>query len=212
MTILRGLGAKIGVLGVVGFSVVGFTIFGLGIVLPSSGEKASAAQPKTKAPAPTKSERVETINYNAWVVTCRDTVGEASSTKTCVADLRVVGPTGHEVLLNWEIGFDKNHDLVTVFQVPLGIAVKKDNHVSGGILLKNGLELKFDDAAPLRVGFTTCNAQFCEAVRLINEALFKQAAAATTASITTYATDGTPIPLSSLKIQGIDKAMAAVRR
>jgi invasion protein IalB len=204
---IRRLIAKISVLGVVSLSTM---VLGSMLALGGNETKAAPKAESKATTAPAASHRVETINYDGWVVTCSDTIG-ISSGKTCSAELRVLGPDSNQILLNWQIGLDKDSHLVTVVQVPIGITVKKDNKVSGGILLKNGVELKFGNNAVQRLNYVACNAKFCEAVTPVDEAFFKEAAAATTASITIYAADGTAIPLS-LDVKGIDKAITAVKR
>jgi hypothetical protein len=126
-----------------------------------------------------------------------------------MANLRVVAQNG-QLILNWQIGIDKASKLVTVFQVPVGISIEKDGKGSGGILLEKGVELKLGKATVRRVNYLDCNAQFCEAVAPIDEALFKEASAADVTSITPYAADGTPIPFT-VNASGMDKAIADVR-
>jgi invasion protein IalB len=178
----------------------------LGLVLFSAGGAIAQTKPAAST-APPASQRVESITYDHWVVTCQDS-GDAK--KICVANLKVLGSGGKQVIANWQIGYDKDNHLLSVLQAPTNLtATSKDNKVSSGLLVKNGADLKLGTGAARRLAYLACNPNFCEAVAPVDEAFVRDAAVAGSASLTLYASDGTPMPLT-FDAKGLDKAIAAV--
>jgi invasion protein IalB len=149
--------------------------------------------------------------YDSWTVTCRDSVGGALK-KTCFATLRVASQDRREILLNWDIAVNKDGRFVTGVHAPIGLTLKKDNKIiGGGILIQNGIDLKFGNNAARRLNYVSCNPQQCFAESPIDEAFVKEATASSTATLTVYAATGEGIPFE-VPIKGIDKAIAATRK
>lgn len=158
--------------------------------------------------APEAPRRVETTQYDAWVVTCQDTVG-GTAKKSCVANLRLVNQDSGTVL-NWQIGLNEEGHFVTAIHIPSALTFKSgDKTVGGPISIPSGIELKFGNGAVRRLNFVTCGPQQCVAEALIDEAFVREAAANTKATITIH-TPGGVIPLE-LAINGIDKAITYAR-
>lgn len=200
---IRKPGATVGLLWLLSlFALSGFT--------PATAQtnlRGALAEAKPGAAgAPPVSKHVESVNFDHWVVTCQDAGGK----KVCSANLRILGAGGKQVIANWQIGFDKDNRLVSVVQVPTGLAAKsKDGKVSSGISMKNGLEMKLGAGAARRLPYVACTSQFCEAATPVDDAFAKEAAAAAKTSVTVYVADGTAVPLD-FESKGLDKAIAAV--
>jgi invasion protein IalB len=163
---------------------------------------AAAAQPQQPAaPAapPSAPQRVETINYDAWTVTCRDTV-EKSSKKICTGIMQVIEQQPQQpqrVLLAWIIGRDNQGVLRTVIQIPTGVQIPK------------GVELQLGKSPLRTLPFTACEPQRCEASMAMDDAMVNDAIASPEAKATIYATDGRGINFN-MPIKGIDKVFAAI--
>ena len=171
-------------------------------------------QSRTAAPAvparqvPDAPRRVETTQYNSWLVTCEDTVGGAAK-RRCLANLRVVNQD-QATVLNWEIGLDPEGHLMTAIHVASALSVKNGDQVLvGPISVPYGVELKFGNGIVRRLNFLTCGPQQCVAQEAIDDAFLKEANAATKATIMIHTPAGV-VPFE-MAINGIDKALASAR-
>jgi invasion protein IalB len=168
-------------------------------------------QPPAAAPATPAPQRVETITYDSWVVVCQDSVG-GTAKKTCLASLRAATQDQRQIILNWQIGMNKDGHFVTAFHVPPSVAMKKDDQTIGGpLLIQNGVELKFGNGPARRINYVWCGPQQCFAEALIDDAFVKEALANTQATVTVYIASGEAIPIQ-LPIKGIDKAISSTRK
>lgn len=168
----------------------------------------AGAENKRDAPAPVPSRHVESVNFDHWVVTCQG--GGEDGPKTCVAALRLLGSDGKEPVANWQIGYNKDNRLVSVFQVSPSLTAKtKDNRVSTGVSTKAGAEMKLGASAARRLVYEGCTPQICEAVLPVDDSFIKDAAGAATTSVTVSTLDGTTLPLN-FGSKGLEKAIAAV--
>jgi invasion protein IalB len=163
--------------------------------------------PAARAQAP--AHRVESTTYDAWTVTCRETAGK----KECGAVLRAAsGENRGQPVLIWEIGLNSEGRQVTIFRVPVGLATKKDNQtVGGGIMIQNGVELKFGNGQARRINFMSCNPRACIGEAAVDDTLVREANANTEATVTVHVIGGQPVPLQ-FGIKGIDKALSLTRK
>jgi invasion protein IalB len=115
-----------------------------------------------------------------------------------------------QLLLNWQIGFNESGRFVTAIHTPPGLAITKDDHVvGGGILVANGMELKFGSGQPRRLTYVSCTPRQCMAEAAIDDGFIKEALASSEATLTVH-TVGGPIPLD-VSVKGIDKAISSTR-
>jgi invasion protein IalB len=182
---------------------------------PSLIRESQLRQPPAGAPASPAPQRVETTTYDSWVVVCQDSVGSTAK-KTCKASLGVTSQGGNQrqrqLILNWEIGLNKDSHFVTTFQVPPVVTIKKDDRAVGGpLMIQNGLELKFGNGTARRINFLWCGPKQCLAEALIDDAFVKDALANTQATVTVYTTGEEPKAIQ-LPIKGIDKAISLTRK
>lgn len=181
----------------------GFSLLAL-LTVPAGAQQ--AGKPAAAAPP---SQRVESVNFDHWVVTCQEVAGAAK--KVCVGSLRVVGSDGKQAIANWQIGFNKENRLVSVFQVPPSLTAKsKDNKVSTGVSTKSGADMKLGSAAVRHMVYEGCTPRICEAVLPVDDSFIKDAALAASTSVTVTTLDGATLPLN-FESKGLDKAIAAVQ-
>ncbi len=178
-----------------------------------AGPAAPARQVPAAAPAspaaPPGPRRVETTVYDSWVVTCQENEG-GTAKRNCLASLRVMNQN-RKVLLTWQIGLNQEDHYVTAVHVPSALPVKKDNQVvAGPILIGNGLDLKFGNAAARRLNYISCGPRQCVAEAPIDDAFVREALANPKATLTAYTPAG-PVAVD-LDIKGIDKAISATRK
>jgi len=167
------------------------------------------SQARPPAAAPSGPQRVETIKYDSWVVVCAD---GGTSKKSCTAKLQAVNQEQGQILLDWEIGMNKEGHYVTAFHVPPVFSYKKDNQViTGPLMIQNGVELKFGNSPARRINYVWCGPKQCFAEALIDEAFIKEALANSKATVTVHTAGGGPIPIE-LPIKGIDKAISSTRK
>jgi invasion protein IalB len=181
---------------------------------PGGAPTTQRSQTQAPGSAPT-TQRTETTKYDSWVVTCQEGAGTAK--KSCSASLRVAAQGQNQrqqLVLAWDIGFNKDGRFVSAFAVPPLVATKKgDKAATGPLLVQNGVELKFGNGQARRLSFMWCGPKQCVAEGLIDDAFIKEALANTNANatITLYTADGTASPME-IPIKGIDKAISATRK
>jgi invasion protein IalB len=176
------------------------------LIRESQVRRAPSSAPKSSAP-----QRVETIKFDSWIVTCRDTVG-GTAKKTCGASLKAMSQDRRELLLNWELGLNKDGHFITAIYVPPFLAIKKgDQSVGGPLLIQNGVELKFGNGPARRISYLWCGPKQCLAEALIDDAFVKDALANTMATITVHTAGGGSVPIE-IPITGIDKAISLTRK
>jgi invasion protein IalB len=183
------------------------------LVRQSQAQTPPAAATPPAATAPSAPQHIETTVYDSWSVTCQDGARPAAGAakKTCMALLRVMTEDRRQVLIGWQIGTNEQGRYVTVIRVPTGLAVRKDNQTTGGgILVQNGVELKFGNGTARKLNFVSCNPQQCAAEAPVDDAFIKDVGTNTTATVTVYTVSGQGTPFE-VPIKGIDKAISSTR-
>jgi invasion protein IalB len=164
-----------------------------------SAPKAVPAQP-----APAGPQRVETIQYDDWTVSCRDVVG-GTAKKTCSAQLslRFVQENQQQSLGAWVIGRNEAGALVSVLQLA---------HATPAVQIQKGVSLKLGNAPARKLDYLACSPKLCEASIAMDNAMLKDATAAANATITMHLTNGKDVNINIQSIRGFDKAIAAIGR
>ena len=159
--------------------------------------------PVTQA-SPAAPVRTETINYDAWTVTCRDTA-DGKTKKVCSATLPfMVEQQNRRINVGaWIFAYNSEGALFSILQTP---------QIDVGVLLGKGVDLKLGNGQPHKINFVNCNPQHCEATLPMDEALLKETLADANgpAVITFWKTDGTEFYINIQSIKGVDHAIAAV--
>jgi invasion protein IalB len=172
---------------------------------PQSSPAKPAPAPAAAPAAPSGPVRTETITYDNWTVTCRDTV-DGKSKKVCVATLPMRVQQQNQVvnLGTWLILHNKEGALVSVVQTP---------QVDMGVLISKGVELKIGDGKPRKMSYFDCTPQHCESTLAMDDATIKEVVAAANSGlvVTFWKADDTVATIALPSIKGVDKAIAAVR-
>jgi invasion protein IalB len=167
-------------------------------------QRSAQAKPATPAPPSSAPVRTETITYDAWTVSCRDTAG-GKTKKTCSAVLTMVLQQQNQKVNvgAWIIAHNNEGALLSLLQTP---------QIDIGVLIAKGVMLKLGDGRAHQINYVDCNPQRCEATMPMDDVLVKEAMAAANgpASITFWKTDGADFTINIESIKGIDKAIAAV--
>jgi invasion protein IalB len=202
------------------------TVFIAGVValmaaLYSADQYAAGAQTPTPAPKPPVPQRpaapaappaassapvrTETITYDAWTVSCRDTA-DGKSKKICSATLPMVAQQQNQRITigAWIIAHNTDGALVSVVQTP---------EIDAGVLVGRGIELKLGNGQPRKINYVDCNPQRCESTFPMDDAFLREAIAAANgpAAITFWKADGAEFNINLQSIKGVDRAIAAVR-
>ncbi len=187
------------------FRTVTLIVFGILLAFGSGLPQAEAAPRTTttgkqdrEPPRPSGPQRIETVIYDSWRVTCRDIVG-VKDKKNCSAMLQVIEQKQKRVVFTWVLGYDPKGTLTAVFQTPVGVQ------------LLRGLELKLGTAQARKVSFITCTNRICEAVTPMNAVLLKEAMTAKSAVATAYAMNGRGVQFN-INMKGFDKAVEALQQ
>jgi invasion protein IalB len=163
---------------------------------PAAGQ---AAAGQAAAPAqPSAPVRTETIVYDNWVVTCRDTVGK-SSKRNCSAVMQISNKKTKQSVFVWQIGQDNDGKPVFAVRTPLGVRVQE------------GVQLTVGTGKPRKVDFVLCEQRGCDARGPFDDAFAKELVAGSEATAAFVLADGKTVNLK-LPLTGIDKALPALRR
>ncbi|MDF2998880.1 MAG: Invasion associated locus family protein [Xanthobacteraceae bacterium] len=169
---------------------------------PAQQKPAAAAQgqpAQAVAPAqPSTPVRTETIVYDNWVVTCRDTVGK-SSKRNCSAVMQISNKKTNKSIFVWQIGQDQDGKAVFGVRTPLGVKVQE------------GVQLSVGTGKPRKIDFVACAQNGCDARGPFDDAFAKELVAASEATAAFVLADGKTVNLK-LPLTGIDKALPAIRR
>jgi invasion protein IalB len=173
---------------------------------PAPQRPAAQANPVAPAaPSPAAPIRTETITYDTWTVSCRDTV-DGKSKKVCSAALpMVLQQQNQRVTVGaWIIAHNNEGALLSLLQTP---------EIDIGVLIAKGVALKIGEGRPHQINYVDCNPQRCEATVPMDDMFIRELTAGANggAAITFWKTDGTDITMNIQSIKGIDKAIAAVR-
>ncbi len=164
---------------------------------PAAAQAATQGQPAAPA-QPTAPVRTETIVYDNWVVTCRDTVGK-SSKRNCSAVMQISNKKTKQSVFVWQIGQDNDGKAVFAVRTPLGVRVQ------------DGVQLTVGNGKPRKVDFVLCEQRGCNARGPFDDAFAKELVAGTEATAAFTLADGKTVNLK-LPLTGIDKALPALRR
>jgi len=183
-----------------------WTICSLGVALVAGASltgspataQAPAPAPAANTPAaPAAPPRTETVVYDNWTVTCRDTIVKDAK-RTCSATLRVTNNQTRQNVLILEISNDAAGKPTFAIRTPLGV------------MIKEGVQIAVGNAKPRKVDFALCDTRGCEAAAPFDVGFSRDLSAANEASVTFMAMNGQPVTLK-IPLKGIAQVVPARR-
>jgi invasion protein IalB len=149
--------------------------------------------PAAAPAAPTlPSQRTETINYENWVLTCREFL-EGAKKRNCAAAVAVQRSETGQTVFALNVQSNEQGKITASIQTPTGVAIAP------------GVELKFEKANARKAAFDFCEPSRCMATLTADPAFIREVSAAGTVTIIMQAADGKPVNFE-FPVKGFDKA------
>lgn len=156
---------------------------------------AAAAAP---AAATLPSQRTETINYENWVLTCREFL-EGAKKRNCSAAVAVQRTETGQTVFALSVQFNEQGKVTASIQTPTGVAIAP------------GVELKFEKANARKAAFDSCEPSRCMATLAADPAFIREVSAAGTVTVVMQAADGKPVNFE-FPVKGFDKAYSKMTK
>jgi invasion protein IalB len=164
--------------------------------------KAEAAQPPSGpasgAAAPQVPARTEILHFENWIVTCNE-FAEGPQTRACSALLQILQQDTNQTVFAWTIGFDSNKQMVTILQIPTGVAIPP------------GVELRIGKTPARKIPFASCDPGRCIATMPIDAGLLREVVTVQTAEAVIQGSQGNAVQFT-IQMKGLDKALAALSK
>jgi invasion protein IalB len=121
--------------------------------------------------------------------------------------MQVIAQASNQIMLQWTLGFDNNHQPAIVLQTPTGVAIVP------GVELRFGTEsdIKAGKVAARRATYTICEANRCLATLPVDATLLREMTAAQIAEVGIHSSQGTVVQFN-MPMKGFDKAYPAAAR
>jgi invasion protein IalB len=167
-----------------GFSLL-FALACLAALSPALAQTAKPSDKKSTPPAPAASSepakirRAETIVDDNWTVTCAQT-DQGDAKRICSALLRIVETDkagAQRVVFTWLVGHQEGK-LASAISVPTGVQIPP------------GMEIKIGDKEAVKIGYSICAPDHCEAMLPLEETAIKSLSASPTTEVTIRAING----------------------
>ena len=159
---------------------------------------AQAAPPQTAAQKPgaatLPSQRTETINYENWILTCREFL-DGPKKRNCSIAVAVQKQDTNQIILALTVQPNEQGQMVVSIQTPTGVAIAP------------GVELKLEKAAPRKLPFDLCEPSRCSASLIVDKNFIREASLAASLAVVIQSSDGRPVNFE-FPIKGFDKAYA----
>jgi invasion protein IalB len=159
---------------------------------------APAAQPAPQAGATLPAQRTETINYDNWILTCREFL-EGAKKRNCAATVAVQRSENGQTVFALSVQLNEQGKITASIQTPTGVAIAP------------GVELKFDKTTARKAAFDFCEPSRCVASLAADSAFVRDASAAGTMALVVQSADGKPVNFE-FPIKGFDKAYAKMMK
>jgi invasion protein IalB len=152
------------------------------------------AAPQKPGAATLPSQKTETINYENWVLTCREFL-EGPKKRSCSMTVAVQKQDTNQIVLALTVQPNEQGQMVASIQTPTGIAIAP------------GVELKLEKAAARKLAFDFCEPSRCSASLIADKNFAREASAAASLTVIVQSSDGKPVNFE-FPIKGFDKAYA----
>jgi invasion protein IalB len=169
---------------------------------PRNASRMMVAQ-ATPSPSPSASptpetrpaERVETINFENWILTCRELV-EGPKKRSCAMTVAVNKSDTNRPVLSWTIRHTDNGQLVSVIETLPGISITP------------GIQLKLEKAAaPRKFPIEVCEPNWCSGSLPMDKGFVQEVSASSKVTIIITSSAGQPFTFE-FPIKGFEKAYA----
>jgi invasion protein IalB len=167
-------------------------------MVAQSNPAPTAAQPAPQPGATLPAQRTETINYDNWILTCREFL-EGPKKRTCAATVAVQRSETGQTVFALSVQLSDQAKLTASIQTPTGVAIAP------------GLELKFDKTAARKVAFEICEPARCVANLVADPAFIRDASAAASITLSVQSSDGKPVNFE-FPVKGFEKAYAKMTK
>ena len=164
---------------------------------PATAAKPAPQAGATTLPAPQSgttlpAQRTETINYDNWILTCREFL-EGTKKRTCSATVALQRSETGQTVLALTVQLNDQGRITASLQTPTGVAITP------------GIELKFDKAAARKAGFDSCEPSYCVANLTADSSLIRDASVSGMMTVVVQSSEGKPASFE-FPIKGFDKA------
>ena len=163
-------------------------------MLAQTNPAPAAAQPAPQPGAMLPAQRTETINYDYWILTCREFM-EGAKKRTCSATVAVQRSETGQTILALTIQPNDQGRMMASIQTPTGVAIAP------------GVEVKFEKAAARKFAFDFCESSRCVASLAADAAFIHDLSTAAKITILIQSADGKPVNFE-FPVKGFDKAYA----
>ncbi len=159
------------------------------------GPSPNASPPPQQAPQTQPAEKVETINFDNWILSCREFV-EGPKKRNCAMTVSVRKSDTNRIVLSWTVRQAENGQIVSVIEALPGISVAP------------GIQLKLDKGAAARkFPIETCEPNWCSASLPMDKAFIREVATSSKVTIVVTSSAGQPFTFE-FPINGFEKAYA----
>jgi invasion protein IalB len=152
----------------------------------------AAAQRPGAATLP--SQKTETINYENWILTCREFL-DGPKKRNCSITVAVQKQDTNQIVLALTVQPNEQGQMVVSIQTPTGVAIAP------------GVELKLEKAAARKLAFDLCEPSRCSASLIADKNFVREASLAASLAVVIQSSDGKPVNFE-FPIKGFDKAYA----
>ena len=163
-------------------------------MVAQSNPAPAAPQPGATLPA----QRTETINYENWILTCREFL-DGPKKRTCSATVAVQRTETGQTVLALSIQPNDQGRMTALMQTPTGVAIAP------------GVEVRFEKAGTRKFAFDFCEASRCMASLAADSAFIHDIANAAKITVVIQSADGKPVNVE-FPIKGFDKAYAVMTK
>ena len=153
---------------------------------------APAQQPAPQPPATLPAQRTETINYDNWIVTCREML-DGPKKRNCSATVAVTRSETGQTVFALSVQPNDQGRLMALIQTPTGVSIAP------------GVEVKFDSSAVRKFPIDYCEPARCVASLPADTAFVREISAAGRLTIVIQSSDGKPVNFE-FPVKGFDKA------
>lgn len=154
---------------------------------------APAAAATAAAPAPPPPQKTETINFDNWILTCREFL-EGPKKRACGATVSLQKQDNNQTILVWTVQKNDAGQMLSTVQTPSGVAIAP------------GIDVKLEKATA-HMAFDYCEPNRCSGSLTLDKSFLKELTGAPKVTIVIQSSEGKSINFE-FPIRGFDKALA----